>query len=234
MAAIQVNDVVTRVGQLLQDTTHIRWPLDEKLQYITDACREVCFYKPDACVQTSVATLVAGTKQTIPAAGTTLLDIVRNMGVGGTTPGIAPRIVTREILDAQQSDWHASPPDSVVRHYVFDQQNQKVFYVFPPQPTTSQGSLEMVYSAEPAEAVSGGTLELDGTWLPAIVNYTLYRCYSKDAEYAANANLAQLYHQAFTGQLVGRTNAETASDVNRNSVGTNPNVRASSIQQSRN
>ena len=130
MAAIQVNDVVTRVGQLLQDTTHIRWPLDEKLQYITDACREVCFYKPDACVQTSVATLVAGTKQTIPAAGTTLLDIVRNMGVGGTTPGIAPRIVTREILDAQQSDWHASPPDSVVRHYVFDQQNRRCFTCF--------------------------------------------------------------------------------------------------------
>ena len=33
MASIQVNDVVSRVGQLLQDVTHIHWPLAEKLQY---------------------------------------------------------------------------------------------------------------------------------------------------------------------------------------------------------
>lgn len=226
MAAIQVNDVVLRVGQLLQDTTHIRWPLTEKLQYITDAVREVCFYKPDACVKTSVTNLVAGTKQAIPAEGTTLIDIVRNMGVGGATPGAAPRAVTRDILDAQMPGWHASTPAAEVKHYVFDPQNQRVFYVYPPQPSTGQGSLELVYSAEPANATENGTLDLDGTWLPAIVNYALYRCYSKDAEYAANANLAAAYYQAFNAQMVGRTNAEMASDVNRNSAGTNPNVRA--------
>ena len=114
MASIQVNDVVSRVGQLLQDVTHIRWPLVEKLQYITDAVREVCFYKPDACAKTAVANLVAGTKQAIPAEGTTLIDIVRNMGVGGATPGVAPRAVTCEILDAQIPNWHASPPLSFI------------------------------------------------------------------------------------------------------------------------
>ena len=229
MAAVQVNDVVLRVGQLLQDTTHIRWPLTEKLQYITDAVREVCFYKPDACVKTSVTNLVAGTKQAIPAEGTTLIDIVRNMGVGGATPGAAPRAVTRDILDAQMPGWHASTPAAEVKHYVFDPQNQRVFYVYPPQPATGQGSLELVYSAEPGNATENGTLDLDGTWLPAIVNYALYRCYSKDAEYAANANLAAAYYQAFNAQMVGRTNAEMAADINRNSAGTNPNVRAAGV-----
>ena len=212
MAAIQVNDVVTRVAQLLQDTTHIRWPLAEKLQYITDAAREVCFFKPDACVKTSVVSLVAGTKQGIPADGTTLIDIVSNMGVGGATPGSAPRAVTREILDAQMPNWHASPPGAEVKHYTFDPQNQKVFYVYPPQPSSGTGSLEVVYAAEPTEAVEGGSLGLDSTWVPAVVNYTLYRCYSKDAEYAANANLAVAYYQAFNAQLVGRGNAEGAAD----------------------
>jgi hypothetical protein len=226
MAPIQVNHVVVRVGQWRQDTTHIRWPLAEKLQYITDAVREVCFYKPDACVKTAVANLVAGTKQAIPAEGTTLIDIVRNMGAGGATPGVAPRAVTRDILDAQMPGWHASTPAAEVKHYVFDPQNQRVFYVYPPQPATGQGSLELVYSAEPANATENGTLDLDGTWLPAIVNYALYRCYSKDAEYAANANLAAAYYQAFNAQMVGRTNAEQAADINRNSAGTNPNVRA--------
>ena len=225
MAAIQVNDVVTRVGQLLQDTTHIRWPLAEKLQYITDAAREVCFYKPDACVKTAVASLVAGTKQVLPADGTTLVDIVRNMGVGGATPGSAPRAVTREILDAQMPNWHASTPGAEVKHYTFDPQNQKVFYVYPPQPSSGTGSLELVYAAEPSEAAEGGSLGLDSTWVPAVVNYTLYRCYSKDAEYAANAQLAVAYYQAFNAQMTARTAAEQASDVNRNSAGTNPNVR---------
>ena len=64
--------------------------------------------------------------------------------------------------------------------------------------------------------------------VPAIVNYALYRCYSKDAEYAANAQLAAAYYQAFNAQMVGRTNAEMGSDVNRNSAGTNPNVRVAS------
>ncbi len=212
MAAIQVNDVVTRVAQLLQDATHIRWPLAEKLQYITDAAREVCFFKPDACVKTSVVSLVAGTKQGIPADGTTLIDIVRNMGVGGATPGSAPRAVTREILDAQMPNWHASTPGAEVKHYTFDPQNQKVFYVYPPQPSSGTGSLEVVYAAEPTEAVEGGSLGLDSTWVPAVVNYTLYRCHSKDAEYAANANLAVAYYQAFNAQLVGRGNAEGAAD----------------------
>ncbi len=225
MAAIKVNDVVTRVGQLLQDTTHIRWPLAEKLQYITDAVREVCSYKPDACVKTSVVNLVAGTKQGIPADGTILIDIVRNMGVGGATPGTAPRAVTREILDAQLPGWHASTASAEVKHYTFDPQNQRVFYVYPPQPAVSPGSLELVYAAEPAEAVEGGSLGLDSTWLPAIVNYALYRCYSKDAEYAANTNLAAAYYQAFNAQMVGRTNAEMGADINRNSAGTNPLVR---------
>ena len=225
MTAIQVNDVVTRVGQLLQDTTHIRWPLAEKLQYITDAVREVCFYKPDACAKTAVVNLVAGTKQGLPSDGTTLIDIVRNMGVGGATPGVAPRAVTRKILDAQIPDWHKSAASAEVKHFIFDPQNQRVFYVYPPQPATGQGSLELVYSAEPGNATENGTLDLDGTWLPAIVNYALYRCYSKDGEYAANANLAAAYYQAFNAQMVGRTNAEQAADINRNSAGTNPNVR---------
>lgn len=212
MAAVQVNDVVLRVGQLLQDTTHIRWPLAEKLQYITDAAREVCFFKPDACAKTSVVNLVAGTKQDIPADGTTLIDIVRNMGVGGATAGTAPRAVTREILDAQLPGWHASTASAEVKHYTFDPQNQKVFYVYPPQPSSGMGSLEVVYSAEPANAAENGTLDLDSTWVPAIINYALYRCYSKDAEFAGNGQLATAYYQAFNASLVGRGAAEDKTD----------------------
>jgi hypothetical protein len=55
---------------------------------------------------------------------------------------------------------------------------------------------------------------------------------ASEAAVAANgtslplANLAAAYYQAFNAQMVGRTNAEMAADINRNGAGTNPNVRA--------
>ena len=225
MAALVTTPIVSRVSGLLQDAGNVRWTLPELLSYITDAAREVCIYKPEACAKTATVTLVAGTKQSLPADGSVLLDVVRNMGVGGATPGRVPRLVSRDLLDAQNPNWHASTPAAEAKHYTFDPQSQKVFYVYPPQPSSGTGSLEVVYAAEPTEAVEGGSLGLDSTWVPAVVNYTLYRCYSKDAEYAANAQLAVAYYQSFNAQMTARTAAEQASDVNRNSAGTNPNVR---------
>ncbi|AVR89019.1 DUF6682 family protein [Thauera aromatica] len=225
MATLTTTAVIGRVATLLQDTTHIRWPVAELLTYVSDAQREIVAIKPDACVKTAVVTLSAGTRQQLPADGTTLIDITRNMGAGGATPGRAPRAVTREILDAQNPLWHAGTASAEVIHYTFDPQNQKVFYVYPPQPAINQGSLEIVYAVAPTEVVDGGSLQLDDTWMPAIVNYTLHRCYSKDAEYAANADLAVAYLQAFSAQIGGRAAGEQASDINRNSAGTNPNLR---------
>lgn len=222
MPTLTATAVISRVSTLLQDSTNIRWPVAELLQYMSDAQREIVAFKPDACVKTAVATLASGTKQALPADGTSLIDITRNMGANGATPGRAPRAVTREILDAQNPSWHASTPGAEVIHYTFDPQNQKAFYVYPPQPATGQGSLELVYAAAPAEVTEGGSLQLDDVWLPAIVNYTLYRCHSKDAEYAANANLAVAYYQAFVAQIGGRAAGEQATDVNRNSAGTRP------------
>ena len=130
----------------------------------------------------------------------------------------APRVVTREILDVETPDWHTSTPDVDVKYYTFDPQNQRVFYVYPPN--TGTGSLEVVYAVSPPELADGDALQVDSVWLPALVNYVMYRCYSKDAEYAANANLAVAYYQAFTNLLAGKTSAEAALDARQNSVGT--------------
>lgn len=221
MAALVTTPIVSRVSEILQDTENFRWTLPELLSYITDAAREVCIYKPEACAKTATVTLVAGTKQSLPADGSVLLDVVRNMGVGGATPGRVPRLVSRDLLDAQNPNWHASTPAAEAKHYTFDPQSQKVFYVYPPQPVTP-GSLELVYAAAPVELTGGGTLPLDDTWLPAIVNYVLYRCYAKDAEYAGNSTLAVTYYQAFNAMLAGKTGSESLSDPARNSRSMNP------------
>lgn len=216
---------ITRIATVLQDPSNIRWPADELRLWISDAQREIAAYKPDALVRTAVHPLVAGSRQTLPADGFLLVDVVRNMGTGGATPGSAPRLVSREILDAQLPGWHTTAPAAEVQHFVFDAANPQVFYVYPPQPATNQGSLELVYAAAPGEVAPGGNLDLGDTWLPAIVNYVLHRAYSKDAEYAGNAERAALYLQAFVGQMTGRSGAESALDPNRGAALINPNVR---------
>lgn len=225
MGILTTAAVVTRVSTLLQDTSNIRWPTAELVLWISDAQREVASYKPDAFVKTSVLMLLAGSKQSLPNDGVTLIDVVRNMGMTGTAPGRVPRLVSREILDAQLPNWHSENPSAEVRHYVFDPANQKTFYVQPPQPSANRGSLEIVYSAAPTEVTLNGTLALDDTWVNAVTNYVLHRAYSKDAEYAANANLAAAYYQAFITQMTGRSVSEASHDPNRNSPIINPNVR---------
>ena len=219
MATLTTTPILTRVATLLQDITNIRWPKTELLTYLSDAQRELCVYKPDACVKTATMPLVAGTRQTLPADGVAFVDVVRNT----TGSQRAPRAVVRDILDAQIPSWHSATPAAEVQHFTFDPQNQKVIYTYPPN--TGTGALEIVYAASPVELTDGATLQVDDVWMPTLVNYVMYRCYSKDAEYAANAQLAVAYYQAFTAQLGAKTAAETATDLNRNSAGTNPGVR---------
>ena len=212
MGALTTTQITQRVSVLLQDVAHVRWPIAEQLSYLTDGVRELCVLKPDACAKTATLSLVAGTRQTLPDDGVSLIDVIRNT-VGDKR---APRRAYRELLDAYDPLWHASTPAQVVQHYTFDAQNQRVLHVYPPN--TGTGALEIVYAAAPAELAEGDSLGVSDVWVPTLVNYVLYRCYSKDAEYAGNATLAAAYYTAFSNQLAGKTGAETAVDPNRNAV----------------
>lgn len=108
MATVTVDSTLGRAAVLLQDPTNIRWPLPELLNWLNDGQREVVLRKPNASVRNAPLVMVAGTKQSIPADGVQLLDVVRNL------PGSAIRIVDREILDAQLPDWHIATASSQV------------------------------------------------------------------------------------------------------------------------
>lgn len=185
----------------MQDTTNIRWPTPELLRYLNDAQREVVKDRPDATAANESMALVAGTKQHIPALGLKLIDVPRNMGVNGTTPGRAIRIVDREALDAQRPDWHTETATAEVKHFMHDARDPLRFYVYPPATGTAQ--VEVVYSTAPTEI----TQETDDIGVPdiyvnALIDFTLYRAYSKDADYTANINRAAGHYAAY-GQALG-------------------------------
>lgn len=199
---MKVSDVISRVRSILNDAdaTGYRWTDAELIDSTNDAQRLVALYRPDSCAANSVATLVAGSKQAIPTDGFRLLDVIRNIGADGITPGRSVRIAERDTLDAYDPYWHTNTKKGEVKNFVFDERNPKTFYVNPPVNVGTK--VELLYSKYPTEVVtSGDDLTVTDAYFEAIVNFVLFRCYAKDADFGANAQLANSYLSLFASTM---------------------------------
>jgi hypothetical protein len=183
--------------------------------------------KREAGAVNATVPLVIGTKQSIPASGITLIDVVRNMGASAApAAGNAIRLIDREVLDAQRANWHTLISTGVTEHYIFDGRDPKTFYVYPQAGGTE--AIEIVYSAAPADVVPVGALlaieviSIDDIYANALLDYILYRAYSKDAEYAANTALAVGHYQAFGQSLGLKSKTDMISNPNHNAAPYNP------------
>jgi hypothetical protein len=231
MPTILASSVIDRSAILLTDPTNIRWPRTELLTWLNDGQQEIALYKPNAFTKNQTVQLVAGTKQTLPADAVSLITVIRNMGTNGQTPGRGITLVSREIMDSQVSDWHSANPSAEVKHYVYNEFDPKTFYVWPPQPASGQGQVEAVYVASPAQATANSTITIDDIYVTALVNYIMYRAYSKDAEFSANPNMATGYYTAFQSILTGKFSAEKISSPEAISTQFNQNIVASRTPQ---
>jgi hypothetical protein len=203
---ITAQSIVRRVVETLQDNTSVRWPVNELVRYLNDGQREIVLYRPDAMVTNAAVALAAGSKQSLPANGTKLIEVVRNTGGGRRSV----RLVNREILDSQSPGWHNITGATEILHFMYDPRDPKIFYVYPPA-AASGASLDVVYAAMPTditEPADGalytavtGNISVPDIYGNVIQDYVLYRAYSKDSEYAGNAARAQAHYGAFANAL---------------------------------
>jgi len=214
MGTIIAQSITTKAATILQDPTHVRWPEAELLEWLNEGQRQIALVRPDASVVIGNITMAQGTKQTLPAGGLRLLDVTRNMGVSGSSPGKAIRLVDREILDTQLPSWHVATAVAAFDHFIFDQRNPRTFFVYPPA-DSSGAKVESIYSVAPAEVLIGAAITLDDIYEAALLDWICYRAYCKDAEYAGNQDRAGVHMQAFMGALQVKTMVD---------VGTSPNV----------
>ena len=201
-------NLLSRIKDTLQDTTSVRWPEAELLRYINDAQREIVNFRPQSSAKTANVQLVTGTKQALPTDGLRLIKVTRNMSdaSGGATGKRAIRIVNVDILNTQEPDWNDptvsgdAAHGTVVKHYIFDEDDPRNFYVYPG--VSGNAYVEVVYSASPTDlANTSATISVDDIYANAIIDYVLYRSYMKDAEYAGNAQRAQNHYQLFTASI---------------------------------
>lgn len=204
MATVTAQHIIDEVSRALNDDTHVRWTEDDVLTYISAGQREIVLIRPSARSETSVVTLASGTKQTIPASALTLIDVVRNMGANGSTPGRAPRRIDREIMDATRPDWHAETEDGVVLNWSFDNRDPTTFYVSPPQPAVSPHQLEIMYSMAPAAVTAASdVIDVDDAYAPALFYYSMFRALSKNAS-GGDRNQSGTWYAAFLQALGAR------------------------------
>jgi len=221
MATIKVVDVIERVEDILQDTG-LRWPRKELQNWINESYLQISLLRPDANSKSGTFTCVEGSRQTLDAdgggfsTGLRLLDVVRNMA--GDEKVI--RLINRSVLDDQRPSWHTETKTLNAQNYTFDPRQPKDFFLYPP--ATASTKVEVVYADAPGaheltddelnpENNNTTKINLDDIYLSSIIDWVLYRAYSKDAEYAANAQRAMAHNQAFLGGINIKTQSDASS-----------------------
>ena len=225
MATTKVVDVLDRASIILQDTTHVRFPNEELLKFFNDAQKEVVLHRPDAKMVNENLALVNGSKQTLPATGLRLIDVVRNVNGRSVTQ------VDRKILDETLPNWHESTAGTnKIEHFIYDPADPKNFYVYP-KGASGTHSLEVIYSTAPSDvAISNFTTDttvigVDDVYANALLDYILYRAYQKDSEFAGNVQRAQMHYQSFATSLGVKTQADGATTP----IPKNPDMNAGRI-----
>lgn len=214
--AFTAADVMRQASTILNDAGAVRWPLTELLDWINAATAEVALLKPTATATTISIALVSGTKQTVPAGYHQILRVLRN-----TTSGRAVTPTTREIIDTQIPGWHATSvlPFTVdAAHFINEPEDQGAFWVVPGN--TGTGSIDVVASAVPAKIARpanpllidsySASVPLHDIYQSAVIDYVLYRAFSKDAAVPGAAQRAQAYYAAFANALGIKTQQETS------------------------
>lgn len=201
MGSILAQAIIDKVSRILMDDMAVRWSDAELLGWLNTAQKEIATYKPNACTVNGNVSLVAGTKQALPTTALALIDVVRNMGAG-SAPGRAITAVSRDALDGALPNWHSATAKTEVKHYIYDVRDPKVFYVCPPQPAQTAQKVEAVYPVPPTNLTSPTqAIAVDDIYEPRLVDYILYRAYSKSDNNPADTGAAASYANAFYSAL---------------------------------
>ena len=228
---ISAQSIIRRAIDVLQDKTSVRWDVNELIRWLNDAQRIIVRVRPDSSITRHTLFLIGGARQSLASPGADagvnplnprpvkLIEVTHNMV--GNEPGRAVRLIKREYLDALIPDWHASARSSVIAHYMYDPRDPLTFYVYPPSADDTE--LEVKYSAYPVDIDElldmpaegdpytgvAGDIGLPDIYADDILNLILYRAFSKDSEFANNAEKAASYLTAAVQSL----GAEVAATV---------------------
>ncbi|MDA3807668.1 MAG: hypothetical protein PF440_07130 [Thiomicrorhabdus sp.] len=162
-------DLLTSLGIMLHDEDSELWTSTLRVQLVNETLTTIALVRPDACAITETLALVASTpKQTIPATGYRLLNVLMNAA------GTPIKKTTREALNDTVPNWTVTE-DTAIENFAFDEESPTEFWV---QPVPSSAiSIIISYAKEPTVFTAASTsIGISDIYLPAVKNYVLSKC----------------------------------------------------------
>ena len=212
MATILVSEILADIIGELNDPNDDWWTESQLIGFINDAMRQLSLVRPDATSVVEVVTLVPGTKQAVPTARRRLLNVIRNMGADGNTPGAVVWPVDRASLDSFNPDWHQDPEAVAIDNFILDEDYPKTYYVTPPVHSTTVVQVEVAFSVNPTlVSASGDTMTVDDVYKGPILHWALYRAYAVETESITSTKRAEEHKIEFYQSLDIKIRVDTGA-----------------------
>ncbi len=197
--------IITKASQLLGDASQTYWLTTELLGWLNDGQLEIATIIPTSNNVTLSKQLVAGAKQSAPSDSIRIIEFVRNMGSDGLTAGNAIRQIERKTLSRFYPNWGTDTAVNTVIHAMYDaEDNNGVFYVWPPQPAVTPSFIELIYAQIPvliANVNVGTKITVADYYQNVLLNYILFRALSRSTEDADHYQRSQNYLSLFKDEL---------------------------------
>lgn len=199
--SITVMEVLTEVSKSMRDEVNFIWDLQtELLPLLNRAVPELVWRDPYASVFNMPFATAAGVLQTIPADAVALINVKRNLGANGTTPGNIITDVPRDSLDADLPSWPTTTAAAPI-HYVFDSRDPRRFYLWPQPP--SPWFVELEYAQVPNDVAIGDPFPLPEMYAAAVQHWIKAIAYSSNMELygGIGAKLSEFYMAQFNATM---------------------------------
>ncbi len=215
MGTILASKILDDAEDLLYDATNDTWDASRLFKYLNLTQRQAAILKPDVWIVNSALQLGAGTKQSVPSTSHSIINIIRNMGTDGLTPGNVVRFIKMDTLDAIKRDWHSETASATAKHWTYDERDPKTYYVYPQN--TGTGYVQAVFAGIPTDIVSNvnytNLITLDDIYEPVLIAGVLFYAHSEDAAHSLySAQEANKYWNMFV-QGLGRKDLKEAMDM---------------------
>lgn len=203
-----VGSVLSLVKKKILDESNDDFTESELLTLYNLTNREIVKMVPRAYTKINTMLMVAGNKQRIPSPGMVIIEVLRNMGTDGVTPGRAIRETSMEIMKkfvpAFSTD--TALTDSSIWDWWPVPQEPESFYVHPK--SDGSGYIELEYSQAPADVVYDAgsiyltnTIALSDLYVNAIISGMLYQAYDDDTDIPGNTPRSGVYYARFLRDL---------------------------------
>ena len=209
MGTVAASAIIAQASELAQDVDNVTWTLPQALAWVNDGQRAVALVRPDASVNVHSVRLTSGTRQTLT--GRRLMAIHRNTGVDGNTPGRAIVMTDMATKDEFEPDWHTDTANTVVKECMYDPKTPKIFWVSPPVHATTAVYAEISEAVNPTDcATTDSLIDLDDIYVPALIEWEMYRFFARDSEQTPNHIRAAGHFKNFFNLLGAKMQADMA------------------------